>query len=111
MSLLGENLYGLVQTYSALGEHRTGTSVDQATLAWFAAELGKRGARVHEVPYQFDRYVARCRLVADAAEVDALPLYYEAVGKANSSRLYFAELAISARIPGNNIAPQLNELI
>ena len=102
MSLTGEHLYQLVQAYAALGEHRTGTPVDHATLAWFATELGKRGARVDQVPYQFERYVAHCRLMADAAEVEALPLYYEAVGQVHSSRLHLAELAINASIPGNS---------
>src|SRR6266571_4589549 len=96
MSRTGEHLYQLVQTYSALGEHRTGTPVDHATIAWFATELGKRGARVDKVPYRFERYVAHCRLLADGAEVEALPLYYEAVGQVHSSRLHLAELAIVA---------------
>jgi hypothetical protein len=111
MNRIGEYLYQLVEAYAALGEHRTGTPVDQATLAWFATELGKRGARVDQVPYRFERYVAHCRLMADAAEVEALPLYYEAVGKVHSSRLQLAELAINASSPGHSIAPQLDEVI
>ncbi len=111
MSRTGEHLYQLVQAYSALGEHRTGTPVDHATMAWFATELGQRGARVDTVPYRFDRYVVHGRLTADAADVEALPLYYEAVGQVHSSRLYLAELAIHASIPGNHIAPQLDAVI
>jgi len=106
MSCTGEHLYQLVQTYAGLGEHQTGTPVDQATLAWFATELGKRGARVDKVPYQFERYVANCRLLADAAAVEALPLYYEAVGQVHSSRLHLAELACDANLN----APQLDEV-
>jgi hypothetical protein len=111
MSRTGEHLYQLVQAYAALGDHRTGTPVDHATLAWFATELGRRGARVDNVPYPFERYEAHCRLTANAAEVEALPLYYEAVGKVHASRLHLAELAINASIPGNSIAPQLDEVI
>jgi len=107
MSRTGEHLYQLVQAYAALGEHRTGTPVDQATLAWFATELGKRGARVDNVPYRFERYVAHCRLMAHAAEVEAFPLYYEAVGTVHSSRLHLAELAIVA----NANAPHLDEVV
>ena len=107
MSRTGEHLYQLVQAYSELGDHRTGTPVDQATLAWFTTKLGKRGARVNTVSYQFERYVAHCRLTADAAEVEALPLYYEAVGKVSSSRLHLAELAFDANLN----APQLNEVV
>jgi hypothetical protein len=111
MSRTGDHLYQLVQAYAALGDHRTGTPVDHATLAWFATELGQRGARVDTVPYRFERYVADCRLMADATEVEALPLYYEAVGQVHSSRLHLAELATNASIPGNSIAPQLDEVI
>ena len=100
-----------MQAYAALGEHRTGTLVDHATRAWFANELGQRGARVDTVPYQFERYVASCYLSADAAAVEALPLYYEAVGKVQSSRLFLTELVIDASIPGNRIASQLDEVI
>lgn len=111
MSRTGEHLYQLVQAYAALGDHRTGTPVDHATLAWFATELGKRGARVDKIPYQFERYEAHCRLTANAAEVEALPLYYEAVGQVHSSRLHLAELAINVSMPGNSVAPQLDEVI
>jgi hypothetical protein len=107
MSRIGEDLYQLVHTYSALGEHRTGTPVDQATIAWFAKELVARGARVDTIPYRFDRYAADYRLTAHGSEVEALPLYYEAVGRVNSSRLHLAELAIVS----NFHAPQLEELI
>src|SRR6266511_2400603 len=107
MSLTGEHLYQLVQAYSALGVHHTGTPVDQATIQWFASELVNRGARVDKVPYRFERYVADCRLLAHATEVEALPLYYEAVGKVNSSQLHLAELAIVSNLN----APQLDEAI
>ena len=107
MSFTGEHLYQLVQAYAALGDHRTGTPVDQETLAWFATELGTRGARVDTVPYRFERYVAHCRLTANAAAVEALPLYYEAVGKVHSSRLHVAELACDANLN----APQLDAVV
>ncbi|MBM3224845.1 MAG: hypothetical protein FJZ47_13710 [Candidatus Tectomicrobia bacterium] len=107
MRRLGAHLYQLVQAYAALGDHRTGTSVDQATLAWFTTELSKRGARVDNIPYQFERYVASCRLTANATDVEALPLYYEAVGTVHSSRLQVAELAFDANLD----APQLDEVI
>jgi hypothetical protein len=106
MSLTGEHLYQLVHVYAELGVHRTGTPVDQATLEWFATELVQRGAQVDTVPYRFERYVADCRLMAYATEVETLPLYYEAVGKVHSSRLHLAELAIVSNLN----APQLDEV-
>ncbi len=111
MSRIGEDLYQLVQAYAALGDHRTGTPVDQATIDWLVAELETRSARVNTIPYQFERYVAHCRIMADSTEIEALPLYYEAVGKVCSSRLYVDELAIDVSVPGNRIASQLDELI
>jgi len=45
--------------------------------------------------------------MADAAEVEALPLYYEAVGEVHSSRLHVAELAFDA----HRNAPQLDEVV
>ncbi|MBM3226407.1 MAG: hypothetical protein FJZ47_21800 [Candidatus Tectomicrobia bacterium] len=63
------------------------------------------------MPYPFERYIAHCRLTANTADVEALPLYYEAFGAVHSSRLYVAELAIDASMPGNRIARQLDELI
>jgi hypothetical protein len=107
MSLTGEHLYQLVQAYSALGVHRTGTPVDQATIEWFGNELVNRGARIDKVPYRFKRYVADCRLIAHTTEVEALPLYYESVRKVNSSRLHLAELAIVSNLN----APQLDDVL
>ena len=104
MSLTGEHLYRIVQTYSALGVHRTGTPVDQATTEWFASELGKRGAQVDHVPYRFERYVADCHLTVHGSEVETLPLYYEAVGKVKSSRVHVAELAIASDLSEPRLA-------
>lgn len=107
MSRTGEHLYRIVQAYSALKGHRTGTPGDQATIEWFANELVKRGAKVDQVPYRFERYVADCRLTAGGSEVKALSLYYAAVGQVNSSHLHVAELAIVSNIN----APGLDEVM
>lgn len=108
MNLTGEQLYHIVQAYSALGAHRTGTPVDQATIVWFADELAKRGARVDKIPYRFERYMTDCRLTAHGSEIETLPLYYEAIGKVRSSHLHVAELVFVSNLLS---APQLDDVI
>lgn len=107
MNRIGERLYRLVQAYSDIGEHRTGTSGDQRTIDWFANELIRRGARVGSVPYRFERYVADWRLTAGDIQIDALPLFYEATGGVESSHVHIAELPIES----NSYAPQLEEVL
>jgi hypothetical protein len=77
-------LYGLVQTYAGLGEHRTGTPPDDATVEWFADELTNRGAEVELRPYRFDRYDATCSVTVGERPVDCFPLFYEATGTVRS---------------------------
>ena len=60
MTTLKDKLCGLVQEYSDLGFHRTGTPVDQATIEWFERQLSIIGARVERAPYGFQRH--RCLL-------------------------------------------------
>ena len=56
------------------------------------------------VPYRFERYVAHCRLMADATEVDALPLHYEAVGKVSEDDYRGVLLpAVSAAVERNDV--------
>ncbi|HUY99830.1 MAG TPA: hypothetical protein VMU89_05735 [Thermomicrobiaceae bacterium] len=96
-STRGEGLYRLVEEYAALGDHRTGSEVDAATIAWFAAELARRGARVERRPFGFDRYVADWSVAVDGIAVTACPLFYEAVGTARSRAPFVAAAAVLAR--------------
>jgi hypothetical protein len=107
MNPIGERLFRLVQAYSDIGGHRTGTPGDQRTIDWFSNELIVRGAQVESVPYRFTRYAADCRLTANDIPVDALPLYYEAIGEVNSSHIHIAELAIDSI----SHASQLDEVL
>jgi hypothetical protein len=107
MNPTGEHLYQIVEAYSDIGGHRTGTPGDQRTIDWFANELGRRGARVDKVRYHFERYAADWRLTAGDFEIDALPLFYEATGSLESSRVHIAELAIGSR----SDVPQLDEVL
>ena len=81
----GRLLYRLVEAYAALGDHRSGTDVDDATRAWFVSELTARGADVTEVPYDFPRYEARSRLDVAGREVASIPLWYSGEGRVDDT--------------------------
>jgi hypothetical protein len=80
----GDELYALVGAYAALGDHRTATAIDEATRAWFSAELERRGATVAALPYEVDRYVARASVTVEGGEIEALPLFYSGVGSVDT---------------------------
>jgi hypothetical protein len=78
----GSDLYQIVAEYSDLGEHRTGTAVDQATIGWLSEHLRQAGAAVEQQHFAFDRYQADWEVRIDGAAVQSLPLFYEGVGQA-----------------------------
>ncbi|MDG2027292.1 MAG: hypothetical protein P8J50_09295 [Acidimicrobiales bacterium] len=77
-------LFSRVEEYAALGIHRTGTPTQAATAEWLADRLAERGGAVEMQPVSFERYVAEWSVSIDGNEVEALPLFYEAVGAASS---------------------------
>ncbi|MDW3218688.1 MAG: hypothetical protein R8F63_08740 [Acidimicrobiales bacterium] len=78
------DLFGLVEEYADFGEHRTGTASQARTADWLADQLGSRGGAVRLEPLAFERYTADWSVTIDGDEVEALPLFYEAVGSAAS---------------------------
>ena len=80
------SLFDTVERYSDLGDHRTGTSVDEATVEWLEGELEKLGAQSERLPFEFDRFDARWEVRADGEVVDAIPLFYEATGEVRTDR-------------------------
>ena len=109
MTSLKYKLYGLVQEYSDLGFHRTGTPVDLATIEWFERQLLIIGARVEMAPYQFRRYAAEWSLTADGRDLDSLPLFYESVGSLVSSSPYVGAVDVSdLSTVAHNIEKQLD---
>ena len=84
---LGAKLYATVEQYAALGaHHRSGTAEDARTLDWFEDRVRALGATTERQPWSFDRYDARWNVTVDGAEVDALPLFYEAAGAVESAK-------------------------
>lgn len=88
----GAALYATVEAYAALGDHRTGTAVDDATRAWFTDELVRRGATVRSLPWTFERYDGRARLRAAATEVAAVPISYSGTGRVSTDAPHLVEL-------------------
>jgi hypothetical protein len=78
-------IFDLVRDYADLGVHRSGTATQAATAEWLAEELRARGGDVSLEPVTFERYVAEWSVTIDGAEVESLPLFYEATGDASST--------------------------
>lgn len=96
MTPAGEELYRLVEGYAGLGEHRTGTPVDDATAGWFAEQLKQIGATVSMVPYDFTRYDARWTLKVNGLQTQSLPLFYEGIGRVRTTTPAVAALPVRA---------------
>ena len=91
----GERLYALVETYAGLGDHHTGTPVDDSTRAWFARELDARGARVTSHEYTFERFAATARVFVGHRELEALPVHYSGLGEVDTVDPFVGEVAIA----------------
>ncbi|HZU71331.1 MAG TPA: hypothetical protein VE990_01045 [Acidimicrobiales bacterium] len=102
----GRMLYRLVEEYSALGEHRTGTDVDRATVDWFSAQLEALGAEVERHPYEFDRYACDWEVTADGDPVESLPLFYEGVGDIDTD----APAVTASRVIAGTVVPDFEAL-
>lgn len=76
----GDQAYELVRTYASIGAHRTGSSEDIRSAQWLARELSAAGATVELRPYHFNRYDATADLQVEGRPIEAMPLYYSAVG-------------------------------
>jgi hypothetical protein len=73
-------LYDLVCEYAGLGDHRTGTATDAATLEWFADACHRAGATTRLQPWEFPRYDASWQVRANGVEVSSIPLFYSGIG-------------------------------
>ena len=78
-SFSGEDLFGIVCDYAALGHHRSGTDRGLATVEWIKELVGDLGAVTAET-VSFERYDVSSELTADGRPIDHLALYYEFTG-------------------------------
>ncbi len=90
----GDDLYQMVEDYSEMGDHRTGTDVDRRTVRWFAGHLEAMGAEVTREPFSFDRFESETRVSINGEEVPSTALYYEAVGRVETNDPYVTELNV-----------------
>lgn len=77
MSFSSFPLYQWVQDYADLGWHRTGTSVDQATVGWLADLVSSLEGQVEYFGYGFPKYDAR----VEVEEFHLEALYYSFIGE------------------------------
>jgi hypothetical protein len=72
----GDDLFSIVQSYSDLGDHRTGTAIDEATLSWFEDHVARLGFSARRHAFEFPRFSWESSLTADDAPVAHIPVYY-----------------------------------
>ena len=78
-------LYSIVDEYASLGDHRTGTQVDWDTTEWFCNELERCGARFEISRFEVAIYRADWRVAIDGEDVPSMPLFYEGVGRVQTT--------------------------
>jgi hypothetical protein len=106
--LNGDQAYELVRAYARIGAHRTGSADDGRTTVWLARELSSRGAGVELRPYAFSRFDAEADVDVDGRRVEAMPLYYSAVGRFALRNPVIAE--IGAHDDDEHLTVRLREL-
>lgn len=99
----GQRCFRLVEEYASLGMHRTGTEVDEATREWLATQLVERGASIESIDYSFERFDAEATVVVDGTRVECLPLFYEAIGRAETSDPYTESLELTAEVVAHDL--------
>jgi len=104
----GDQAYELVRAYAGIGAHRTGSSEDARTAQWLAKELSAAGAAVELRRYSYNRFDATADLEVDGAPIEAMPLYYSAVGHFALKSPAVGE--IDAHDEDEKLAPRLREL-
>lgn len=82
----GAHLYGLVETYWAMGNHRAGSKTDQMTAAWIAQQLAGSGLAVESQPVPFECWDAVSALTVDGVAVEHLPVPRQRVLRQRADR-------------------------
>lgn len=86
-------LFDWVKTYSDLGWHRTGTTIDTQTLDWVSDLATELGGQVKFCPYEFSFYSADVK----ATDFHIEALYYSFAGEGNASAYAIERLEFDAQ--------------
>lgn len=81
----GSALYGLVEEYSGMGFHRTGSEVDLATADWMAEQLSTAGFSTHLEDVAFEQFVSSSSLTVSGDEIFHLVVPYTWTGQLETS--------------------------
>lgn len=82
----------VLERYASLGEHRTGTSVDRATIDWLEGVLADMGARVARHKFDFPLAQGSAALAAPLDDVPLMPLYYTGNSVTETDKVHVAAL-------------------
>src|SRR5512135_3492544 len=75
-ALEGAQLYADVKAYAGLGEHRTGTSGDQATTPWMVKALKGAGYRVEPQGFDYPVFeLGRCEIGIGGRTLESFPYW------------------------------------
>lgn len=73
----GKSLYGTVEKFVSLGEHRTGTETDRKTSEWLGNELKNAGYTVNYLEFPVKQFFfEKGTLSTGSAAVNIFPLWY-----------------------------------
>ncbi len=104
-------LYDLVAHYAQLGDHRTGTAADRATVDWLVSLLGEKGAEVTRHAYTFPLFTGEARGEGSAEGVPLEPLYYSATGEHSDDDAHVACIGFDESHGDGTIAQALAKIV
>ena len=99
--MTGDELFRIVETYAAFGDHHTGTDADWATVEWLCQRLSSMGAStVEQETFDFDRFavsVAELRS-AGGSLIPSVPVFYSFTGAVDTMSV--APVLVDERVEG-----------
>jgi Peptidase family M28 len=88
----GEGMFRLVDRYSSMGNHRTGSVVDAETARWIADELSALGLTVEIESVPFEGWDCTASVIVGGRDVQHLAMPYEWTGSVDTDRVLVEEL-------------------
>lgn len=85
-------MFAMVEAYADLGDHRTGSAVDHATVAWLCDQLAARGLDVATETSPFERWDGTAELMVDGVAIDALAFPDEWSGQIRTDQVAVVDL-------------------